>query len=43
MVDITDHSALEKLLANLRPDSQPSFGTLDAQGMVEHLITAVAY
>ena len=43
MLDITDHNALEKLLADLRPDTQPAFGVLDAQGMVEHLITSVAY
>lgn len=43
MLDITDHTALENLLTSLRPDAQPAFGVLDAQGMVEHLITSVAY
>lgn len=43
LVDITDRAGLERLLANLRPDSKPLFGLLDAQGMVEHLVTAVTY
>ena len=39
----TNRGQLSLLLAKLQPDTAPNWGTLDAQHMIEHLVTAMDY
>ena len=43
MITITNRTLLESMLANLKPDTVPAFGTMTPQHMIEHLIDTVRF
>src|SRR5689334_1766511 len=42
-IDITDRKNLNSILGALRPETPASWGRMNAQNMVEHLVEAVEY
>lgn len=43
LIDITNREKINSLLLRLAPGASPLWGSLDAQGMIEHLVEAVEY